>query len=200
MHNYGRPTFLFHVNPNEGVAKGSCRSIPEINIFELLKEHQDLLIHFGGHAHAAGLKLKLENVAELKERLSSSIAARYSLNDLSPKLTIDAELQLSEATQKCVDDLEQLEPFGNQNSQPLFLINDLTLIRQPQLLKERHVKCMVFAQGIIKPVIFFNRPDLIEPLSQHLDKPFRLAAHILKNEWGGTKRIELQGIDIAPVD
>jgi single-stranded-DNA-specific exonuclease len=197
MHNYGRPTFLFHVDRKEGVAKGSCRSIPEINIFELLKAHQNLLIHYGGHAHAAGLKLKLENVAELKDRLSSAIAAQYSLDDLRPKLTIDAELQLPEATQQCAENLEQLEPFGNKNPQPLFLINDLTLIRQPQLLKERHVKCMVFAQGIIKPVIFFNRPDLIEPLSQCLDKPFQLAAHILKNEWGGVTRIELQGVDIA---
>jgi single-stranded-DNA-specific exonuclease len=197
VHNYGRPAFLFHVDHKEGIAKGSCRSIPEINIFELLKKNQDLLLHYGGHAHAAGLKLKLEHVPELKDRLSSAIAAQYSLDDLCPKLMLDAELQLPEATQRCIDDLEQLEPFGNQNPQPLFVINDLTLIRQPQLLKERHVKCMVFAQGVIKPVIFFNRPDLIGPLTQCLDRPFKLAAHIIKNEWGGVTRIELQGVDIA---
>ncbi|MFA5306694.1 MAG: single-stranded-DNA-specific exonuclease RecJ [Candidatus Babeliales bacterium] len=199
MHNYGRPTFLFHTDHKEGTAKGSCRSIPEINIFELLSTHKDLLIHFGGHAHAAGLKLKLEHLPELKERLTSTIAARYTLADLQPKLTIDAELQLPEATQQCCDNLEQLEPFGNRNPQPLFMVRDVTLIRQPQLLKDRHVKCMVFAHGVIKPVIFFNRPELIGPLQQCLDKPFHLAGHILKNEWGGTTRIELQGIDIAMI-
>jgi len=56
---------------------------------------------------------------------------------------------------------------------------------------------MIFSQGIIKPVIFFNRPDLYDVLQQQEDKPFHLAAHVIKNEWGGTVRTELQGIDIA---
>ena len=70
-------------------------------------------------------------------------------------------------------------------------------MRPPQILKEKHIKCLVFADGIIKPVIFFNRPDLIPVLQQLEDTPFALAAHVMKNEWNGNVTIELQGIDIA---
>ena len=134
---------------------------------------------------------------ELKKRLNEEIAKQVAPEDLVPKLRLDAPLPLQELTQKMVAGLDQLEPFGNQNAQPLFLIKDVSLVLQPQVLKEKHIKCMVFADGIIKPVIFFNRPDLL-PILQHLeDKPFSLAAHVMKNEWGGSVKIELQGIDIA---
>jgi len=196
VHNYGRPTFLFHLD-KDGIAKGSCRSIPEFNIFDALNANSDILIQYGGHACAAGVKIKQENLPLLKERLSQQMAALFRLDDLQPKLVIDAPLQLQDATQKLLSDLEQLEPFGNQNTQPLFIIKDVTLLKQPQILKDKHVKCMIFAQGIIKPVIFFNRPDLLPVLQNIGEKSFHLAAHILKNEWGGSTRIELQGIDIA---
>ena len=195
VHAYGRPTLLFHLD--NGIAKGSCRSIPEFNIFQALSQNEDLIIQYGGHACAAGLKLKADGLPVLKERLAAQIAATLTLADLQPKITIDAPLDLTEATFKLLTDLEQLEPFGNQNPQPLFLIKGVTLLKQPQLLKERHVKCMVFANGIIKPVIFFNRPELMDTLTSIADQPFNLAAHVIKNEWEGTVRIDLQGIDVA---
>ncbi len=196
MHSYGRPTLLLHFD-KQGFAKGSCRSIPEFNMFDALSSCNDILIQFGGHSFAAGLKLKQELVPELKRRLNECIAASVAPEDLLPKLRIDGPLPLPELTQKMLTGLDQLEPFGNQNPQPLFFIKDVSLVRQPQILKEKHVKCMVFADGIIKPVIFFNRPDLIPILQQLEDKPFSLAAHVMKNEWNGSIKIELQGIDIA---
>lgn len=195
MQNYGRPTLLFHLD--HGIAKGSCRSIPQFNIFDALQANQDLLISFGGHSFAAGLKISLDNLPKLKERLEEQLLAIVSPRDLVPKLAIDATIELTEINGKCWQDLEQLEPFGNQNAQPVFLIKDVTLLRQPLLLKDKHVKCTIFSQGIIKPVIFFNRPELFPVLSQQQDQPFKLAAYITKNEWDGTSRIELQGIDIA---
>src|SRR3990167_9067108 len=65
---YCRPTLLFHLT-KDGFAKGSCRSIKEFNIFNALEESKDLLEKYGGHSHAAGLSLKIENLTELKSRL-----------------------------------------------------------------------------------------------------------------------------------
>lgn len=195
MQNYGRPTLLFHLD--KGIAKGSCRSIPEFNIFDALQANQDLLINFGGHSFAAGLKVAVDDLPKLKERLDQLLISTVSPQDLVPKITIDASLELPEINGKCWADLEQLEPFGNQNTQPLFLIKNVTQLRQPLLLKDKHVKCTIFSQGIIKPVIFFNRPELFAVLSQLQDKPFNLAAYVTQNEWDGTSRIELQGIDVA---
>ena len=195
-HNYGKPAFLFHLD-KKGIVKGSCRSIPEFNIFDALNENKDLLLSFGGHSHAAGLKLKQKDLPKLKERLENKIAKELTPEDLCPKIDLDALLELPEMKQKLLLDLDQLEPFGNKNAQPAFLIKDLTLLRQPQLLKDQHVKCSVFSQGIIKSLIFFNRPDLFEVFSNLGDKTFDVAAHVVRNEWNERVNIELQGLDVA---
>jgi single-stranded-DNA-specific exonuclease len=196
MHNYGRPTLLLHFD-NEGIAKGSCRSIPEFNMFDALTAAGDLLIQFGGHSFAAGLKLEQKNVPALKQRLNERLAGLVTMAELQPKITIDGPLQLPDIDGNFMENLEQLEPFGNQNPQPMFYIQNVSLLKPPQVLKEKHVKCMVFSEGIIKPVIFFNRPDLIPVLQKIEDKPFHLAAHVTKNEWNGSVRFELQGVDLA---
>ena len=96
-----------------------------------------------------------------------------------------------------LSDLQRLEPFGNQNEQPAFIVKNATLLKPPTLLKEKHVKCSIFSDGVIKPVIFFNRPDLYSVLSNIGDNYFDVAAYVTKNEWEGRVNIELQGLDIA---
>ncbi|MBD3231897.1 single-stranded-DNA-specific exonuclease RecJ [Candidatus Dependentiae bacterium] len=196
MHNYGKPTLLFHLN-KDGVLKGSCRSILEFNIFDALNENKELLINFGGHSFAAGLKLKKENLPKLKERLEHKIVRELAPEDLIPKIELDAEIDLSELKLNLLNDLCRLEPFGNKNEQPVFIIKNVTLLKAPMLLRERHVKCVVFSQGVIKPVIFFNRPDLYPILNNIGDKTFNIAAYISKSEWNEKINIELQGLDIA---
>ena len=94
-------------------------------------------------------------------------------------------------------DMENLEPFGHQNSQPVFLVRNVTLMRPPKLLKEKHLKCMLFSDGIVKPIIFFNRPELYDKLIEHGDAPFHVAGNVVKNEWEGRVNIELLGIDVV---
>lgn len=196
MHNYGRPTLLFHLT-DDGIAKGSCRSIPEFNIFNALETCKDLLLSFGGHSFAAGLSLRQEHIPELKRRLEEIIASQLTPQDLQPKLELDAYLDLQEVNNRFMHDLSYLEPFGHKNAQPTFLIKQVTMLNQAQLLKDKHIKCSVFADGIIKPVIFFNRPELLPILNALDGEPFDLAGQILKNEWEGISRIELQGLDIS---
>ena len=69
--------------------------------------------------------------------------------------------------------------------------------KEPILLKERHLKCSVFADGVIKPLVFFNRPELFKKLMQQGDKPFHAAAQISENHWRGRVSIELIGVDVA---
>ncbi|MFA6527023.1 MAG: single-stranded-DNA-specific exonuclease RecJ [Candidatus Babeliales bacterium] len=195
MHNYGKPAFLFHLN--NGMAKGSCRSIQEFDIFSALQNNKHLLTSFGGHACAAGLSLKETNLPELKENLEVQVLQKVTPDVLQPKITIDAHLMLEDATGQCMADLRQLEPFGNHNPQPVFLLKNVTLLKAPQILKDKHVRCSIFSQGVIKPIIFFNRPDLFSILQNLNDQPFDVACHLVDNEWQGVCRIELQGLDIA---
>lgn len=193
---YGRPTVLFHIT-KDGIAKGSCRSIKEFNMFDALTASRDLLDSFGGHSLAAGLALRQENIAELKRRLEARIAESLTPYDLQQKLTLDAEVKLAELTKQFVHNLEYLEPFGYQNPQPVFYVKDVYLVQQPVLLKDNHVKFSVFADGIIKPVIFFNRPELFEKLLAQGQYPFDIAIQVLENHWAGNVTIELNGLDVA---
>jgi len=194
--NYGKPTILFHLD-KDGILKGSCRSIPEFNIFDALEECKDLLLQFGGHSFAAGLKLHKNNLKEFKLKLEEIILQKVDKSDLVPKIKVDGYLGFSDLKYSLLSELEMLEPFGNSNDQPVFLIKNVTLQGQVQILKEKHIKCTIFADGIIKPVIFFNRPDLYYFFSNYYDKYFDLVAYVSKNEWNDKINIELQGVDIT---
>lgn len=193
---YGRPTILLHAT-DKGVAKGSCRSIPAFNMFNALTECKDLLGQFGGHAQAAGLALPLKNVPLLQEKLNKLIDEQLTDFDLEQKIALDAELVLPDLTRKFVDDLHNLEPFGHANDSPLFFLYDVSLVGEPKLLKDLHLKCTVFSQGVVKPVIFFNRPELYQKFVNYADEHFSLAVRVTENHWNGKISIELLGIDVS---
>lgn len=193
---YGRPTILFHITSN-GIAKGSCRSIPEFNMFNALTQCSDLIDQFGGHSLAAGLALKLENVPLLKARLEKIIAATLTPRDLEQKLALDAHITLPDITKKLVADMDHLEPFGNENATPTFFLENVVLIQPPVLLKNAHVKCSVFADGVIKPIIFFHRPELYQLLVDAGQQEFSVAARVSQNHWNGKVSLELIGLDVS---
>lgn len=192
---YGKPTILFHETA-DGILKGSCRSITEFNMFNALESMNDLIIQFGGHALAAGLSIKKSNFELFKNRLHNLIGQSVDPTSLVPKIRIDAELLLTEANKKLLTDLALLEPFGNGNEQPIFYVKNLSLIESPVLLKELHVKCKLFADGIIKQVIFFNRPELYQWLLDNKHELFVIIATVSQNYWKDSVRIELVGQDI----
>lgn len=193
---YGKPTLLFHLT-SDGLAKGSCRSIKEFNIFEALQESKDVLISFGGHSHAAGLSLKVENLSTLQKRLEDKVATTLTAFDLQQKYQVDACATLADFGDTIVEQMKQFEPFGHENPQPSFYIREVVLVKQPQLLKDLHVKCTVFSSGTVKSVIFFNRPELYEKLINQVDVPFDIVGVVMLNYWNGVYNIELQGIDVA---
>jgi single-stranded-DNA-specific exonuclease len=193
---YGRPALLFHIS-SKGVAKGSCRSIPEFNIFDALAECKDVLTSFGGHSFAAGLALPSSQLPDLKKRLEVRASQILTHEDLQQKIDLDGTVGLDELTTHFMRSLEYLEPFGHENQQPLFYLKGVVLINPPTLLKDKHVKCSLFAHGIIKPCIFFNRPELMDMFAQQGSEPFDCAVHVSENYWNGRSNIELIGLDIA---
>ena len=166
-------------------------------MFDALQKAEHLIEQFGGHSIAAGLKLKIENVPKLKEHLEKLVAEQLTEVDLLQKINIDAQACLTDVTKKFMSDMQHLQPFGNENREPVFHIKGVTLMQKPLLLKDAHVKCTIFADGIIKPLIFFNRPNLFPLLVQQGDKPFDVVATVTENHWNGRVNIELLGVDIA---
>ncbi len=192
---YARPAIVLHLT-SDGLAKGSCRSVKDFNMFNALSSCSDLLLSFGGHAAAAGMSLDAKNLPELKSRLNILMREQLPDFDFKHKLSIDSQLVLPEANKKLMSDLQYLEPFGCENQQPVFYVKDVSIVGDPVLLKEAHVKCSIFADGIIKPVIFFNRPEIFKILEQNKDKSYTIAVHVSENHWNDKVSIELQGVDI----
>ncbi len=102
-------------------ATGSCRSIPGVNIFEMLSCCSDLLLRFGGHAQAAGLSLETRLIPELQRRLSQAIRDSCDDSVFLPVQTYDLELPFRELTLENLTWLDQLEPTGYGNPPAVFL-------------------------------------------------------------------------------
>jgi len=115
------------------VIRASCRSIPELNITSALDECMDLLVQHGGHAMAAGLTVRKENLAALKERLEGIAARELAGKELTPWLEAEMEITLNELHPSLLKHLRELEPTGMGNPEPLFISRNVE-IRQIRLV------------------------------------------------------------------
>jgi single-stranded-DNA-specific exonuclease len=121
---YNHPVFV--LTKGEEGAKGSGRSIEAYHMQESLMAASELLEKFGGHAMAAGLSLKEENIEKLDAFLNEH--AVLSDDDFVAKVTIDVPMPVDYATMKLAKELEKLEPFGTGNPHPLFAMKDLEFV------------------------------------------------------------------------
>ena len=107
---------------HDGLATGSCRSIPGVNIYRMLSACADLLERFGGHEQAAGLTLKEENIPRFRERLEQAIASSAPEECFLPTAEYDLAVPFRTWTPETLDLLSALEPTGCGNPPPLFLL------------------------------------------------------------------------------
>ena len=114
---YHLPTILLTIN-DEGIARGSARSIEGINITRALGEQADILDTFGGHPMAAGLSLKAKNIPDFRRCLGASIVKMTTGMDLTPQLQIHSYLELSDISSSVTEALELLAPYGPGESNP----------------------------------------------------------------------------------
>ena len=166
-------------------------------MFDALYDVKHMLTTFGGHSQAAGLSLPASKLGELKAILEERIALALTPEDLQQKMVLDGEVMMSDITQKFVTDMNHLEPFGHANHQPSFYIKNVVQVQKPTLMKDLHVKCQLFSDGIVKPIVFFNRPELFEKFMNVGDGAFDVAAQVTENHWNGRTNIELLGLDVA---
>jgi single-stranded-DNA-specific exonuclease len=123
VEKYYKPAIM--LSTVDGLAKGSARSIPGINLFELFKSCEDLLTEFGGHAAAAGVSLKIENIPLLNERLNEILASTVSEDVFVKKINIDSIIQFKDITPKFLKYLDMFAPFGPSNMRPVFLCENV---------------------------------------------------------------------------
>jgi single-stranded-DNA-specific exonuclease len=118
---YARPTILCTVE--DGIAKGSARSLEGINLYDLLKGQEHLLLSFGGHPLAGGLSFALENLQLLTESIDQKFWSQYGQLQ-SKAINIDLEVNIADLSKELFNEFKQLEPFGMGNPYPKLLVRD----------------------------------------------------------------------------
>jgi single-stranded-DNA-specific exonuclease len=134
---YSRPTLIISIE--QGVGKGSIRTIPEFPLLPVLKQNEELLINFGGHDYAAGLTIKKENIPVFKKCFLEAADKALKEQDVVAKLYLDAKTNFNDLTFDFMESLNLLEPFGNENPHPI-LYCDAMQIWPPKVVGKYHLK------------------------------------------------------------
>ena len=130
-------------------AKASARSIPGINIIELIREVRADLLEAGGHPMAAGFGVSLEKLPEVKAKLFALARVRITTEQLAPKLFVECQLPLSMLTTETAVAIQQWQPFGQRNPEPLFALKDLVVLHANTVGREnQHLKLQVTSAGV----------------------------------------------------
>jgi single-stranded-DNA-specific exonuclease len=137
----GRPALVIARDGEE--AHGSGRSISAFHLLEGLEACHDLFTRFGGHAHAVGFALPSVRLPDLKQRINTFAQSKLKEEDFVATVDLDADLALGDVTPALLAQIEQLEPFGHGNPQPVFSSSGVTLLIAPKILKEKHIKLRV---------------------------------------------------------
>jgi single-stranded-DNA-specific exonuclease len=188
-----RPVLLFSVK--DSIAKGSARSIPPLNLHRAILECSDLLMAFGGHHQAAGLKISTENLSAFRDKMNAQVEKTLTPDEMIPVIEIDAPLRLSDVNFTSVRELGLLEPFGESNNEPVFATKDIEIVDH-RIVGEKHLKMRLRQDRRDMDAIAFNQGDMIEELEAASSLDVAFAPGI--NEWNGMKKLQLNVKAIRP--
>ena len=176
-----------------GLIKGSVRSVEGFNIYEALQECSEYLDQFGGHHQAAGITLRPENFSGFRKKFNEVCSDLLSMGQRQKELVVDSKIALEDITIKFLNVLEQFEPFGHGNREPLFISEGLSLHGQPKLLRDRHVKFSVKdVNGRVFEVIGFDRPDVYGELTARSRPVFSMVYSVEKRVWNNKEQLQIK--------
>lgn len=204
---YYKPVFVF-TGDMEGMVKGSGRSIEGYHMYDSLNECKDYLDKFGGHELAAGLSLEGGKLDAFRQAINEK--CMLTDDDLIPVVRLDVAMPVNYITEKLVNDLELLEPFGKGNEKPTFGQANLRVKRATRMGKEGQYLRIFFTtpEGFTIEAVEFNGNMFLDCIKmwfteEECDKMFRGLSNNIRldvayypdiNEYGGRKSIQIKPI------
>jgi single-stranded-DNA-specific exonuclease len=194
---YYRPTVV--LTESNGLATGSARSVGEFDLYEAIGACADLLESYGGHMYAAGLSMKLDNVAEFSRRFEQIVRDSISEDQMKQSIEIDAKVSLSDLTPKFLRLLNQFEPCGPHNMIPTFLTENVLDYgtSRPVGKNSEHLKLDLMEANRSSSVfsgIAFSQSDQFEMIKKSM--PFDICYTVTENEYRGKTSMQLNIRDI----
>lgn len=198
VQQFGKPTAVLQKGETE--SKGSFRSIPQINIIKAIERCQEFLIKFGGHSQAAGISIENNKIEAFFEKLNAEIEKELAGRDITPELSVDAEISPEAVDFSLAENVDRCKPFGEGNPELVFVMKNL-IVEETKIIGngEKHLKFTLRpktdASQIFNALAFFKAKELAHiKIGDEVDMAFNLQ----KDEWNGNQRIQLMLVDIKP--
>ena len=188
-----RPTCIISVN--DGVGKGSGRSIPSFNLFDCLSQASEHLIEYGGHKIAAGFRIKPEKIDDFKAECIRIAKEMLDQSDLMPSITIDSEVELQDIRFSTIRLINQIAPFGLGNPKPKFLIRGLRNHFPPRAIgvDNSHLKLTLSQGANSMGAIAFGFGHVVDDIAT---SNFDIVATPEINRWNQRETLQLHIHDI----
>ena len=190
---YYRPSILISID-EEGIGRGSCRGITNFNMFDALNACTKYVERFGGHALAAGLTIKEENIKELRAAINEYSKKQLKPEDFISKINIDCKIHPKDLNLKEVEELRKLEPFGMNNQTPVFALQKMKITRIGTMSNNKHLRMELSSGNIGIDSVFFGKG--------YLNGEFKLGdvvdavGTLSINEFGGGQQLQFMLKDI----
>ena len=188
---YFKPSILICFEGEEG--KGSGRSIPGFNLHDAVMNCNTYVEKFGGHSMAIGINVKRENFEKFKKEFET-YAQNSHISDIIPIVNVDREVDIRRINIQDIKDLKLLEPFGEANKMPLFLIRNLKVLAIRTLSNGKHLKLKLGIDNYIIDAIGFNMGDIAEKylIGDKVD----VVGSLEINDFGGNENMQINLKDI----
>lgn len=188
---YGRPVIL--ISLQDGIGKGSGRSVADFNIYESLRECDHLLLSYGGHQLAAGICIKEEDIEDFAKILEGVVRRQLGEGNFIRRTFIDAHCELSNISHELLSQVEMLAPYGNQNPEPVFYSRNVNVVFS-SVVGNNHLRMRVMGRGITCNSIWYSMGHLAGQINNVLSD---IAFTPQINFWNGVSEIQLKMKDMA---
>ena len=189
---YFKPSILLSFE-EDGIGKGSGRSIPGFDLHEALSKCSDKIEKFGGHSMAVGITVKKEELEDFKQELEK-IATESKIEEIIPIVNIDAKINLSDINKEMVQSLKQLEPFGEANKMPIFAFKNLKIDSIRALSEGKHLTLTLQDNNNIINAIGFNMGYLVD--EYRIGDKIDVAGVLEINSFNGVDNLQINMKDI----
>ena len=194
VHTYGVPCLLFSIDGDE--ARGSGRTVGQVNLFKAVESCEPLLTRFGGHEAAVGVTLPADKLDEFAKRLCDYMDALPE-DDFHPLVEIDACVSLADLTLENVEALQALAPFGQENRVPCLLARDVLLSGARAVGAEKnHFSCTLTDGRSSVSGIMFHCTDI--ELLMHTSSLVNAAFEVQVDEWRGRRTVKAMLKSLSP--
>ena len=188
---YFKPSILICFEGEEG--KGSGRSIPGFNLHDAVMNCDTYVEKFGGHSMAIGINVKRENFEKFKKEFEEYTQNSH-ISDIIPIIQIDKQVDIKKINLQDVNELKLLEPYGEGNKMPVFLIKNLKILSIRSLSEGKHIKMKLGIDNYMIDAIGFNMGEVADKylIGDKVD----IVGSLEINQFGGNENIQVNLKDL----